>query len=110
MRVIVLLICMVGDHINFCATAGMGSFHPGILPIITSFSGILFWYKVMQYLLEKFFWGYTLSIILQRTLLQLWNAILCLLICRIFMRIINIYMEMCFMRIFRSRNLLVVPG
>lgn len=105
----VLLICMVGDHINFYATAGMGSFHSSILPIITSFTGILFWYKVMQYLSEKL-GGYTLSIILQRTLLQLWNAILSLLICRISMRIINIYMEMCYMQIFRSQNLLVVPG
>lgn len=37
---------------NFDA-AGMGSFHSSILPIITSFTGILFWYKVMQYLSEK---------------------------------------------------------
>lgn len=49
----VLLICMVGDYINFYATAGMGSFHSSILPIVTSFTGILFWYKVMQYLSEK---------------------------------------------------------
>lgn len=49
----VLLICMVGDYINFYATAGMGSFHSSILPIVTSFTGSLFWYKVMQYLSEK---------------------------------------------------------
>lgn len=49
----VLLICMVGDHINFYSTEGMDNFHFSILPIVTSFTGIIFWYKVMQYFSEK---------------------------------------------------------
>lgn len=49
----VLLICLVGDKVNFFSTGWMDSFHSSFLPIVTSFTGILFWYKVMQYFSEK---------------------------------------------------------
>ncbi len=49
----VILICIYGKKINFIATSGMGNFNSWYLPLITSVTGILFWYKVMDYLSEK---------------------------------------------------------
>lgn len=45
-----VLLCVFGDNIRFNSTAWMASFHSWWLPVITSITGILFWYKVMQFL------------------------------------------------------------
>lgn len=49
----VILTLFIGDKINFYATAGMGSFNSWWIPLITSVTGTLFWYKVMQMLSSK---------------------------------------------------------
>jgi fucose 4-O-acetylase-like acetyltransferase len=45
----VILICFFGDDINFMATSAMGNFHSYWLPLITSITGTLFWYKIARY-------------------------------------------------------------
>ena len=40
-------------NINFPATVGMNNFHSWILPVITSMTGILFWYEVSFFLSSK---------------------------------------------------------
>ena len=47
------LLCVFGDSIRFNSTAWMASFHSWWLPVVTSITGILFWYKVMQFLSDK---------------------------------------------------------
>lgn len=49
----VICILLYGDAINFYSTSGMGSFHVWYLPLVTSLSGILFYYEVMEYLARK---------------------------------------------------------
>lgn len=49
----VWLICCYGDFINFYSTAYMASFYSWWLPLITSITGILFWYKVMYFVSNK---------------------------------------------------------
>lgn len=49
----VVLLCAIGENIRFNSTAWMASFHSWWLPVVTSTTGILFWYKVMQFLSEK---------------------------------------------------------
>lgn len=49
----VILICMMGDKINFYSTGAMGSFNSWWIPLITSITGTLFWYKIMQLLSSK---------------------------------------------------------
>lgn len=44
----VLLVCIFGDKVNFIATSNMGSFKSWWMPLCTSITGTLFWYKVMQ--------------------------------------------------------------
>ena len=45
----VILICFFGEDINFTATSAMGNFHSYWLPLITSITGTLFWYKTARY-------------------------------------------------------------
>lgn len=49
----VALICIYGGDINFTSTTYMASFHSWWLPLITSFTGILFWYEVMHFAAKK---------------------------------------------------------
>lgn len=49
----IVMIVIFGDKINFYSTAGMRSFHVWYLPLITSVSGILFYYEIMDYLSGK---------------------------------------------------------
>lgn len=49
----VVLLCVFGDSIRFNSTAWMASFHSWWLPVVTSITGTLFWYKVMQFLSDK---------------------------------------------------------
>lgn len=44
----VLLICVYGDNVNFIATSNMRNFNSWWMPLCTSITGTLFWYKVMQ--------------------------------------------------------------
>jgi predicted nucleotidyltransferase len=44
-----ILICFFGEDINFTATSAMGNFHSYWLPLITSITGTLFWYKTARY-------------------------------------------------------------
>ncbi len=48
----VIFICIIGD-IEFIATGGMGNFNSFWIPILTSVTGSMFWYKVMQLLSTK---------------------------------------------------------
>ena len=49
----VVLICIYGGDINFTSTTYMASFHSWWLPLITSFTGILFWYEVMHFAAKR---------------------------------------------------------
>lgn len=49
----VLLICIMGEKINFYSTAGMRNFNSWWIPLITTVTGTLFWYKVMQFLSSR---------------------------------------------------------
>lgn len=49
----VILICIYGDKINFYSTFLMKSFNFWWLPLITSITGILFYYEVMEFLSRK---------------------------------------------------------
>ena len=44
----VLLVCTFGDKVNFIATSGMGNFNSWWMPLCTSVTGTLFWYKITQ--------------------------------------------------------------
>lgn len=48
-----LLILIFGDKINFYSTSGMGGFNYWYLPLITSFTGIIFYYEIMEFLSKK---------------------------------------------------------
>lgn len=43
----ILLICVFGDKVNFYSTSGMSQFNSWWMPLCTSITGTLFWYKVM---------------------------------------------------------------
>lgn len=49
----VILTCIMGERINFYSTANMGNFNSCWIPLITSITGTLFWYKIMQMLSTK---------------------------------------------------------
>jgi len=49
----VLLVCMYGDKVNFIATSNMESFNSWWMPLCTSITGTLFWYKVMQMVFSR---------------------------------------------------------
>ena len=49
----IILICIYGDKINFYATVGMNKFNFWYLPVITSMTGILFYYEIMEFLSRK---------------------------------------------------------
>lgn len=49
----VLLVCACGDKVNFIATSGMGNFNSWWMPLCTSITGTLFWYKVMQMMSKR---------------------------------------------------------
>lgn len=49
----VLLTVIYGSEINFYATSAMASFHYWYLPVITSATGIIFYYEVMEFLARK---------------------------------------------------------
>lgn len=49
----VILLCIYGDKINFYSTTYMSSFNSWWIPLITSITGILFWYKVMHFIAER---------------------------------------------------------
>lgn len=48
-----ILIILFGDAITFPATVGMKNFHYITLPLVTSITGILFYYEVMSFLAEN---------------------------------------------------------
>ena len=49
----VILILIYGQKLNFCSTNEMSEFNSCIIPLITSVTGTLFWYKVMQFLASR---------------------------------------------------------
>lgn len=49
----VVLICIYGDNINFIATSSMRYFNSWYLPLITSVTGIIFYYELMSFLSSK---------------------------------------------------------
>lgn len=49
----VILIAIYGDKVNFYATSNMRGFSYWYLPIITSITGITFWYIIMDYVANK---------------------------------------------------------
>lgn len=49
----VILICLYGDKINFYSTSNMNSFNFWHLPLITSITGIVFYYEIMEFLSRK---------------------------------------------------------
>lgn len=49
----VCLISVYGGDINFYSTSSMNFFKSWYLPLITSFSGIIFYYEIMQFLSNK---------------------------------------------------------
>lgn len=49
----VFVICIIGDKINFFSTAYMASFNSWWIPLLTSITGTIFWYKVMQLISQK---------------------------------------------------------
>lgn len=49
----ILLIIIFGDKISFYSTSDMRVFHFWYLPIITSITGIIFYYEVMEFLSKK---------------------------------------------------------
>lgn len=49
----VVLLCIKGDAINFYSTSNMGSFSSCWLPLLTSMTGFLFYYKLMQFISSK---------------------------------------------------------
>ncbi|MCI8535612.1 MAG: acyltransferase [Hungatella sp.] len=63
----VVLTCIYGGDINFIATSGMGNFKLWYLPLITSITGILFWYMVMDFLAKKIGEHYLIDFIAQNT-------------------------------------------
>lgn len=50
----VILICIFGDKISFYCTSEMNGFTNWYLPLITSTTGIIFYYEVMESLASKF--------------------------------------------------------
>lgn len=49
----VCLTCRFGNAINFYSTVAMGQFHSWWLPLITSVTGTLFWYKIMYFVSSR---------------------------------------------------------
>lgn len=49
----VIIVCFMKDKINFFSTAEMGSFNSWWIPLLTSITGTLFWYKIAQLLSSK---------------------------------------------------------
>lgn len=48
-----ILIVRFGNRVNFSSTALMNNFKTWYLPIITSFTGIIFYYEIMEFLSKK---------------------------------------------------------
>lgn len=48
-----ILIILFGNQINFIATSSMNYFHSWILPLISSATGIVFYYEIMSFLSDK---------------------------------------------------------
>lgn len=48
-----ILITKFGNRVNFSSTALMNNFKTWYLPIITSFTGIIFYYEIMEFLSRK---------------------------------------------------------
>ena len=53
MLVNVILLCFFGNRINFYSTCWMSEFRSCWLPLVTSISGTLFWYKLVQFISSK---------------------------------------------------------
>ena len=49
----VLLIILYGDKINFYSTVYMRSFNSVVLPLVTSITGIVFYYEVMSFMSDR---------------------------------------------------------
>ena len=47
------LVCKYGENIKFNSTTYMGQFHSWWLPLLSSFTGILFWYEVMHFAAKR---------------------------------------------------------
>ena len=47
------LIYLFGNEINFYSTSNMGRFTYWFLPVITSITGIIFWYEIMEFISRK---------------------------------------------------------
>lgn len=89
-----LLIYFYGYDINFSASCWMANFNSYYLPVITSLTGILFWYKIMQEFSEN--WGgvdFQQSIFLPKIHFGLWRVIYFLLISLVFIHGIKKYFK-----------------
>lgn len=48
-----ILVCIYGDNIKFNSTTYMEQFHSWWLPLLTSCTGILFWYEIMHFAAKR---------------------------------------------------------
>ena len=63
----IILIAIYGEKINFYSTSDMRGFSYWFLPIITSITGITFWYIVMDYFARKIQRSKSITFIAQNT-------------------------------------------
>lgn len=64
----IILIVFFGGSINFYSTSGMSSFSYWFLPIITSMTGILFYYEIMYFLSSKIGYNKYIDFVSRNTL------------------------------------------
>lgn len=63
----IILILIFGEKINFYATSEMNGFSYWYLPLITSITGIAFWYTIMNYLSNKIVSNKNVTLIAKNT-------------------------------------------
>ena len=88
-----LLIYFYGYDINFSASCWMANFNSYYLPVITSLTGILFWYKIMHEFSENWGVDFQQSIFLPKIHFGLWRVIYFLLISLVFIHGIKKYFK-----------------
>ena len=84
----VILLCIYGKKITFIATSNMNSFYYWWLPLITSITGIIFYYLIMEYVSRKIKKSAIVDFISRNTFVILETHLL-------FVNIPNIYVYLC---------------
>lgn len=84
----VILIAIYGDKVNFYSTSNMRGFSYWYLPLVTSITGITFWYIVMDYLASKIKSSKIITLIAQNTFVIMETHLL-------FANILNIIFFIC---------------